>query len=217
MKKHKMGGAYPGNCSKPMQQYTPAASDFNAQGQATAHFVSYGGGNALVLQQNGVAQPQVGQKQPQYIQGKIKLSSRDHIVTLNVVFNQQLQLTIYSWKFLTLILCQSHSPKEYTRAKQSTYKLLMERSMKLSYRKALDLDPPLLSNLPRKTKSRRKCRTNRLPNNRRIPPHQWRHRLQQIPTTTMDLHPDSTILILYHPLLQQLFKHLMPVEKRRLI
>jgi hypothetical protein len=68
-KKHKLGGAYPGNRKKPQAPYTPGASQFNSQGQATAHFVSYGGGNALVLQQGGMAQPQVGEK-PQFIQGK---------------------------------------------------------------------------------------------------------------------------------------------------
>lgn len=69
-----MGGAYPGNRRTPQQAYTPGASEFNSQGQATAHFVSYGGGNALVLQQNGIAQPQAGQpvgKQPTYIQGEL--------------------------------------------------------------------------------------------------------------------------------------------------
>ena len=66
--KHKMGGAHPGNRRHAQQQYAPPASQFNSQGQATAHFISYGGGNALVLQQGGVAQPVVGQKQPQYIQ-----------------------------------------------------------------------------------------------------------------------------------------------------
>jgi hypothetical protein len=69
-KKHKMGGAYPGNRRKPQAPYTPGASQFNSQGQATAHFVSYGGGNALVLQQGGKPpQPQVGE-QAQFIQGK---------------------------------------------------------------------------------------------------------------------------------------------------
>jgi hypothetical protein len=67
--KHKLGGAHPGNRRKPQQAYAPNASEFNSQGQATAHFVNYGGGNALVLQQQGPGQPVVGQKQPQYIQG----------------------------------------------------------------------------------------------------------------------------------------------------
>ena len=53
-------------------QFTPDASQFNSQGQATAHFISYGGGNALVLQQGGIPQPQYGVK-PQYIQGKLAL------------------------------------------------------------------------------------------------------------------------------------------------
>ncbi|KAG7359758.1 hypothetical protein IV203_034856 [Nitzschia inconspicua] len=69
--KHKMGGAYPGNRRQGSNPYTPPASAFS-NGQATAHFVNYGGGNALVLKQdNGVAQPQMGAmpvKQPEYIQ-----------------------------------------------------------------------------------------------------------------------------------------------------
>lgn len=70
--KHRLGGAHPGNRRTAMPVYTPGADEFNQQGQATAHFVSYGGGNALVLQQHGVAQPQSGVpvgKQPEYIQG----------------------------------------------------------------------------------------------------------------------------------------------------
>jgi hypothetical protein len=76
-----MGGSYPGNRRVPQEQYKPngAAFDNNKLGQATAHFVSYGGGNALVLQQpgsGGGAGPAVGAmaiplaKQPQYVQGK---------------------------------------------------------------------------------------------------------------------------------------------------
>ena len=64
-----MGGAFPGNRRTPQQAYTPSPSQFNSQGQATAHFISYGGGNALVLQQGGISQPQVGQKKPLYVQG----------------------------------------------------------------------------------------------------------------------------------------------------
>lgn len=56
---NKLGGAYPGNRRQPNSPYAPPASQFQ-NGQATAHFVNYGGGNALVLQQGGVAQPQVG-------------------------------------------------------------------------------------------------------------------------------------------------------------
>jgi hypothetical protein len=75
-----MGGSYPGNRRVPQEQYKPngAAFNNNKQEQATAHFVSYGGGNALVLQQpgGGGAGPAVGAmaiplaKQPQYVQGK---------------------------------------------------------------------------------------------------------------------------------------------------
>jgi hypothetical protein len=69
--KNKLGGAYPGNRRQGNNPYTPPASQFS-NGQATAHFVNYGGGNALVLKQdNGMAQPQVGAipvKQAEYIQ-----------------------------------------------------------------------------------------------------------------------------------------------------
>lgn len=68
--KHKMGGSYPGNRRQANKPYTPPASQFS-NGQATSHFVNYGGGNALVLKQGGLAQPQIGAmaaKQPEYIQ-----------------------------------------------------------------------------------------------------------------------------------------------------
>jgi len=68
--KHKMGGSYPGNRRQANKPYAPPASQFS-NGQATSHFVSYGGGNALVLKQGGIAQPQMGAsvaKQPEYIQ-----------------------------------------------------------------------------------------------------------------------------------------------------
>ena len=67
--KHKMGGAYPGNRRQANKPYAPPASQFS-NGQATSHFVSYGGGNALVLKQGGIAQPQIGATaaKPQFIQ-----------------------------------------------------------------------------------------------------------------------------------------------------
>mmetsp|Transcript_16551 Transcript_16551/g.40302 ORF Transcript_16551/g.40302 Transcript_16551/m.40302 type:complete len:248 (+) Transcript_16551:194-937(+) len=72
--KTNFGGSYPGNRRKPNAPYQPPPSAFS-NGQATAHFVRYGGGNALVLQQGGMAQPQVGaqavtglNKPPEYIQ-----------------------------------------------------------------------------------------------------------------------------------------------------
>eukprot|EP00542_Grammatophora_oceanica_P010776 CAMPEP_0194044312 /NCGR_PEP_ID=MMETSP0009_2-20130614/15808_1 /TAXON_ID=210454 /ORGANISM="Grammatophora oceanica, Strain CCMP 410" /LENGTH=178 /DNA_ID=CAMNT_0038688809 /DNA_START=105 /DNA_END=641 /DNA_ORIENTATION=+ len=46
--KKKLGGAYPGRRRKPQAPYQPPPSAFQ-NGQATAHFVQYGGGNALVL------------------------------------------------------------------------------------------------------------------------------------------------------------------------
>mmetsp|Transcript_19000 Transcript_19000/g.47201 ORF Transcript_19000/g.47201 Transcript_19000/m.47201 type:complete len:229 (-) Transcript_19000:206-892(-) len=68
--KHKMGGSYPGNRRAANSPYSPPGSQFS-NGKATSHFVSYGGGNALVLKQGGMAQPQVGAalaKPPEYIQ-----------------------------------------------------------------------------------------------------------------------------------------------------
>lgn len=49
--------AYPGDRVQAQSPYQPTASEFNREGQAISHFVSYGGGNALVLQEGG---PQVG-------------------------------------------------------------------------------------------------------------------------------------------------------------
>lgn len=73
---HKMGGSYPGNRRPASKPYNPPASQ-SSNGQAVSHFVSYGGGNALVLKENGISQPQIGassyangkqDNQPQYIQ-----------------------------------------------------------------------------------------------------------------------------------------------------
>eukprot|EP00980_Cylindrotheca_fusiformis_P022317 scaffold9191_cov114-Cylindrotheca_fusiformis.AAC.12 len=71
---------YPGNRIQGQQPYRPNASEFNNNGQAMSHFVSYGGGNALVLQQGGMAHPQVGamptapqQSPPQYVQVTLPL------------------------------------------------------------------------------------------------------------------------------------------------
>ena len=59
-KKKKNGGAYPGQGGQQHAPYQPPASAFQ-NGQATAHFVSYGGGNALTLQQaDGTTKPQHG-------------------------------------------------------------------------------------------------------------------------------------------------------------
>jgi len=71
--KHKLGGAFPGSRRPVNAAYAPPASQFS-NGQAISHFVSYGGGNALVLKQGGgPAIPQIGAsvataKPPEYIQ-----------------------------------------------------------------------------------------------------------------------------------------------------
>lgn len=65
--KKKLGGAYPGQRPPQHSQYAP--SDFN-NGQATAHFIQYGGGNALVLGDGPnptSVQPQHGQAEVQYV------------------------------------------------------------------------------------------------------------------------------------------------------
>jgi hypothetical protein len=51
---------YPGQRLQAQAPYRPNASEFNTSGQTTSHFVSYGGGNALVLQQGGAVHQQVG-------------------------------------------------------------------------------------------------------------------------------------------------------------
>lgn len=70
--KHKMGGSFPGNRRQAHNAYAPPASEFS-NGTATSHFISYGGGNALVLKQGGMAKPQMGAATatatpPEYIQ-----------------------------------------------------------------------------------------------------------------------------------------------------
>ena len=67
-KKKRLGGAYPGQGGQQHAPYQPPASAFQ-NGQATAHFVSYGGGNALTLQQSdGSTKPQHGGPEGQFIQ-----------------------------------------------------------------------------------------------------------------------------------------------------
>ena len=68
--KKRFGGAYPGQKVPQHSPYVPPASAFGKDGQATAHFVAHGGGNALTLiQSDGSTAPQVGKYQPEYIQG----------------------------------------------------------------------------------------------------------------------------------------------------
>lgn len=64
-KKKKLGGQYPGNRRAKQQPYIPDANEFQkVDGNtevATAHFVAYGGGNALVLMNKpNRAQPAAG-------------------------------------------------------------------------------------------------------------------------------------------------------------
>lgn len=69
--KKKLGGAYPGQRRPQNAPYVPPANDFGKDGTATAHFIAYGGGNALTLvKQDGSHQPEAGKPQPEYIQGK---------------------------------------------------------------------------------------------------------------------------------------------------
>lgn len=60
-KKKSLGGAYPGQRRPQHQPHVPAATEFDANGTATAHFRAYGGGNALTLvRQDGSYQPEKG-------------------------------------------------------------------------------------------------------------------------------------------------------------
>eukprot|EP00978_Attheya_sp_CCMP212_P002536 scaffold5152_cov60-Attheya_sp.AAC.2 len=70
--KKKLGGAYPGQRPPHHDQYTPSTSNFEG-GQATAHFVQYEGGNALVIVDGptpSAVQPQQGAAQHKYISGE---------------------------------------------------------------------------------------------------------------------------------------------------
>lgn len=59
---------HPGNRRQANKPYAPPANQFS-NGQATSHFVSHGGGNALVLKQGDAAQSgAVAAKQAEYIQ-----------------------------------------------------------------------------------------------------------------------------------------------------
>lgn len=65
--KKKPGGQYPGNRRAKQQPYIPDANEFQKvdgnEEVATAHFVAYGGGNALVLMDKpNRAQPPTGNK-----------------------------------------------------------------------------------------------------------------------------------------------------------
>ena len=66
--KKKLGGAYPGNRRPEKTPYVPPQSDFQKTGgntsQATAHFISYGGGNALVLVSDANSPPQAASGGP---------------------------------------------------------------------------------------------------------------------------------------------------------
>ena len=70
-KKKTLGGAYPGQRTPTHAPYTPPTSDFQPNGAgmstATAHFIQYGGGNALVLGTNPTATPQSGKAQPLFV------------------------------------------------------------------------------------------------------------------------------------------------------
>jgi hypothetical protein len=80
-------GSYPGHLRPQHNQYQP--SEFN-NGQATAHFVQYGGGNALVLTDGPnptTIQPQHGQEQPLLISGTFVLAGGRWVGGL-IVFGQ---------------------------------------------------------------------------------------------------------------------------------
>ena len=78
-KKKTLGGAYPGQRTPTHAPYTPPPTDFSkpygdtttstatSTATATAHFIQYGGGNALVLGTNPQAVPQAGTPQPLFV------------------------------------------------------------------------------------------------------------------------------------------------------
>mmetsp|Transcript_6300 Transcript_6300/g.7729 ORF Transcript_6300/g.7729 Transcript_6300/m.7729 type:complete len:222 (-) Transcript_6300:198-863(-) len=72
--KKKLGGSYPGNRRPQNAPYMPPQSDYqkvDGQMQATAHFVAYGGGNALTLMDKPNQGPQLGGgsgNAPEYVQ-----------------------------------------------------------------------------------------------------------------------------------------------------
>jgi hypothetical protein len=73
----RLGGAYPGQKTSHSSPYIPPASAFGKDGQATAHFIAHGGGNALTLvQSDGSTAPEVGGTQPEFIQGGEKRRNR---------------------------------------------------------------------------------------------------------------------------------------------
>jgi hypothetical protein len=76
--KKTLGGAYPGQRPPQHQPYAPASSDYNSNGTAVAHFMAYGGGNALTLvRQDGSNKPEMGQAQPMLVQGKERERERE--------------------------------------------------------------------------------------------------------------------------------------------
>ena len=74
-KKKTLGGAYPGQRTPIHAPYAPPPGDFSkpygetatVTSTATAHFIQYGGGNALVLGTNPQAVPQAGTPQPLFV------------------------------------------------------------------------------------------------------------------------------------------------------
>jgi hypothetical protein len=115
--KKKLGGNYPGNRRPQQAPYVPPQTEFHKvdgdTAQATAHFVAYGGGNALVLVDQANAPPQLatGAPQKEYIQGKLS----------------GLEPNIYIYLFDSTIsvsfVCQkSPCPRESIQEIQFTYK-----------------------------------------------------------------------------------------------
>lgn len=95
--KKKLGGAYPGNRRPQQAPYAPPQSQFQKvdgnTSQATAHFVAYGGGNALVLVDDANSPPQVASGSPakEYISGKSRF--------LSVVILRQVRCTDNNTRF----------------------------------------------------------------------------------------------------------------------
>lgn len=83
--KKKLGGAYPGNRRPQQAPYQPPQSEFQ-NGQATAHFVAYGGGNALVKVDQANSPPQLASGDPakEYISGKFWCLFQNIIVYISM-------------------------------------------------------------------------------------------------------------------------------------
>jgi hypothetical protein len=115
----RLGGAYPGRTSH-SSPYIPPASAFGKDGQATAHFIAHGGGNALTLvQSDGSTAPEVGGTQPEFIQGGEKRRNRLDRLRFRLL---RLLSSTGSNSSIPPFTVQLHFPKELFLDRRSTFK-----------------------------------------------------------------------------------------------